>query len=45
MDAAFAVLEADPKNNRVFAKKKSTDRIDGVLASVMASGAAEGEVD
>ncbi|EMG2279080.1 TPA: hypothetical protein NIK08_005541, partial [Klebsiella variicola subsp. variicola] len=28
--------------NRIFAKKKSTGRIDGVVASAMAIGAAEG---
>ncbi|HEK1863581.1 TPA: terminase large subunit [Proteus mirabilis] len=44
-NAASAVLEADQKDNRVFTKKKSTGRIDGVVASAMAIGAAEGEVD
>ena len=40
-NAASAVLEADQKDNRIFAKKKSTGRIDGVVASAMAIGAAE----
>ncbi|EMQ5760159.1 phage terminase small subunit P27 family, partial [Proteus mirabilis] len=42
---ASAVLEADQKDNRVFAKKKSTGRIDGVVASAMAIGASEGEFE
>ncbi|HKN05515.1 MAG TPA: terminase TerL endonuclease subunit [Buttiauxella sp.] len=41
-NAASAVTEADQKENRIFAKKKSTGRIDGVVASAMAIGAAEG---
>ncbi|MBI6354431.1 phage terminase small subunit P27 family, partial [Proteus mirabilis] len=44
-NAASAVLEADQKDNRVFAKKKSTGRIDGVVASAMAIGASEGEFE
>lgn len=40
-NAASAVTEADQKENRIFAKKKSTGRIDGVVASAMAIGAAE----
>lgn len=40
-NAASAVLESDQKNNRIFAKKKSTGRIDGVVASAMAIGCAE----
>lgn len=44
-NAASAVLEADQKDNRIFAKKKSTGRIDGVVASAMAIGMAEGEID
>ncbi len=40
-NAASAVLEADQKDNRIFAKKKSTGRIDGVVAAAMAIGAAE----
>ena len=43
-NAASAVLEADQKDNRIFAKKKSTGRIDGVVASAMAIGAAEDAV-
>ncbi len=35
-NAASAVTEADQKENRIFAKKKSTGRIDGVVASAMA---------
>lgn len=41
-NASAAVTEADQKENRIFAKKKSTGRIDGVVASAMAIGAAEG---
>ncbi|WP_140920895.1 terminase large subunit [Limnobaculum xujianqingii] len=41
-NAASAVTEADQKENRIFAKKKSTGRIDGIVASAMAIGAAEG---
>lgn len=44
-NAASAVLESDQKENRIFAKKKSTGRIDGVVASAMAIGTAGGEVD
>jgi phage terminase large subunit-like protein len=40
-NAASAVLEADPKDNRIFQKKKSTGRIDGVVAAAMAIGTAE----
>lgn len=40
-NAASAVLEADQKDNRIFAKKRSTGRIDGVVASAMAIGAAD----
>jgi len=40
-NAASAVLEADNKDNRIFAKKKATGRIDGVVALAMARGAAE----
>lgn len=43
-NAASAVTEADQKENRIFAKKKSTGRIDGVVASAMAIGASEGDV-
>jgi phage terminase large subunit-like protein len=44
-NAASAVTEADQKENRIFAKKKSTGRIDGVVSSAMAIGAAEGYED
>ncbi|WP_254892251.1 terminase TerL endonuclease subunit, partial [Salmonella enterica] len=43
-NAASAVTEADQKENRIFAKKKSTGRIDGVVASAMAIGASEEDV-
>lgn len=43
-NAASAVTEADQKENRIFAKKKSTGRIDGVVASAMAIGASEGDI-
>lgn len=39
-NAASAVLEADPKDNRIFNKKKATGRIDGVVAAAMAVGLA-----
>jgi phage terminase large subunit-like protein len=38
------VTDADQKENRIFAKKKSTGRIDGVVAICYGDGAAEGEV-
>lgn len=41
-NAASAVTEADQKNNRIFAKRKSTGRIDGLVAAAMAIGMAEG---
>ena len=41
-NAASAVTETDQKNNRIFAKKRSTGRIDGIVAAAMAIGAAEG---
>jgi phage terminase large subunit-like protein len=37
-NSASAVLEADPKGNRIFTKRKSTGRIDGIVASTMAVG-------
>jgi phage terminase large subunit-like protein len=40
-NAASAVLEADQKDNRIFAKRRSSGRIDGVVALAMAIGAAE----
>lgn len=36
--SASAVLEADPKNNNIFSKRKSRGRIDGIVASAMAIG-------
>lgn len=39
-NAAGAVLDADQKDNRIFAKRKSTGRIDGIVALAMAVGAA-----
>lgn len=44
-NAASAVTEADQKENRIFAKKKSTGRIDGIVAGAMAIGASEGYED
>jgi len=38
--SASAVLETDAKGNRIFTKRKSTGRIDGVVALAMAVGAA-----
>lgn len=40
-NAASAVLEADQKDNRIFAKRKAKGRIDGIVALAMARGAAE----
>jgi len=40
-NAASAMTEADRQLNRVFTKRKSTGRIDGVVALAMAVGAAE----
>ncbi len=37
-NSASAVLEADPKNNRIFSKRKSRGRIDGLVALAMATG-------
>ena len=37
-NSASAVLEADPKNNRIFTKRKSRGRIDGIVALAMAVG-------
>lgn len=50
-NAASAVVEEDQKKNRIFAKKKSTGRIDGIVSAAMAIGAAddddedEGDID
>lgn len=44
-NSASAVLEADAKGNRIFTKRKSTGRIDGIVAGAMAVGNADrGEV-
>ena len=43
-NAASAVLEADQKENRILLKRKVPGRIDGVVASAMAIGTAEGEL-
>ena len=40
--AASAVHIADPKGNRVYDKRKSTGRIDGLVALAMAAGLADG---
>lgn len=37
-NSASAVLEADPKNNRIFTKRRSRGRIDGIVALTMAVG-------
>ena len=39
--AASAVSDADQKDSRIFAKRKSTGRIDGVVAVAMSIGASE----
>lgn len=39
-NVASAVIETDAKNNRAFTKRKSTGRIDGCVAMVMAMGLA-----
>ena len=39
--AASAVHMADPKGNRVYDKRKSTGRIDGLVALAMAAGLAD----
>lgn len=44
-NSASAVIEADAKGNRIFSKRKSTGRIDGLVAGAMAIGNADkGEV-
>ena len=35
---ASTVTEADPKENKIFTKRKSKGRIDGAVALAMASG-------
>jgi phage terminase large subunit-like protein len=42
-NSASAVLEMDPKGNRIFQKRKSTGRIDGLVALAMAAGCAHEE--
>lgn len=43
-NAASAVLDVDPKENKIFSKRKSRGRIDGIVALAMAVGfALEGE--
>jgi phage terminase large subunit-like protein len=37
-NAANAVTDSDPANNRKIAKNKATGRVDGIVAAVMASG-------
>jgi phage terminase large subunit-like protein len=37
-NSASAVLEADPKNNRIFTKRKSRGRIDGIVSLCMSHG-------
>lgn len=41
-NAANAVIESDKSENRVFSKRRSNGRIDGVVSLAMAVGAAEG---
>ena len=43
--SASAVLEADPKNNRIFTKRKSKGRIDGIVALAMVCGLEEISVE
>lgn len=43
-NVSSAVIETDPKNNRIFNKRKATGRIDGLVALTMAVGLAFGEV-
>ncbi|TCK37981.1 phage terminase large subunit-like protein [Paraburkholderia sp. BL8N3] len=44
-NSASAVIEADAKNNRIFTKRKSTGRIDGLVALCMAIGYAFNEAE
>jgi len=44
-NAASAVIESDRQNNRVFTKRRSLARIDGVVALAMAAGAAVARVN
>jgi phage terminase large subunit-like protein len=43
--AASAVLAEDPKGNRVFTKRGSKGRIDGIVALAMAAGLADSDPD
>lgn len=40
-NSASAVLMPDPKGNRIFSKRESTGRIDGIVAAAMAVGNAD----
>jgi phage terminase large subunit-like protein len=42
--SASAVLSSDPKGNRIFDKRKSTGKIDGVVALAMALGTLDGQM-
>lgn len=44
-NSASAVLEMDAKGNRIFTKRKSTGRIDGIVSLAMALGTATGNDD
>lgn len=44
-NSASAVIESDAKSNRIFTKRKSTGRIDGMVALVMAIGLAFNETE
>lgn len=44
-NSASAVLEMDAKGNRIFQKRKSTGRIDGIVSLAMAMGLASGNDD
>ncbi|WP_440492743.1 terminase TerL endonuclease subunit, partial [Serratia ureilytica] len=44
-NAANAVIEEDKSGNRVFSKRRSNGRIDGVVGLAMAVGAADGVVE
>lgn len=41
-NSASAVLESDPKGNKIFTKRKSTGRIDGIVALAMSIGLLRG---
>ncbi|MFZ1874092.1 MAG: terminase TerL endonuclease subunit, partial [Chania sp.] len=44
-NAANAVIEEDKSGNRVFSKRRSNGRIDGVVSLAMSVGASEGVVE